>query len=383
MAPLFARFLLTRVTRLALLMLPAMTACRTSATPTDTPSLPVVPVELATATPQGATDAVVVTGRYAARDEVVLAFKTGGVVARVLVDEGAVVRRGQRLAALDLREMDAVVAGARAAMEKAQRDAERLARLAADSVATRAQAQDAATALDAARAALVQAQVNREYGDLTAPEDGVIQQRLLAPGAMAAPGQPVLLLGGARRGAVVRAGLPDRDAVRVRVGDAATVRFAAVDGTPLVGRVLLVGRSADPRTGTYPVEVAVTGADALPLGLVGEVRIVPAAPSAAGATRATASRHEGSVAVPMAAVLEPDGDSATVLVMASPRDTVPQPRRVRLLGADGDDARLAGVAPGTLVVARGAAYVTPGTVVRVVAPGSAPGAATAQPEPRP
>ncbi len=383
MAPLFSRFLLVRVTRAALLLLPGLTACRDAADPAATPAPPEIPVELATAVPQGAADVVVVTGRYAARDEVALAFKTGGVVARVLVDEGAVVRRGQRLAALDLREMDAVVAGARAAVDKAQRDAERLARLAADSVATRTQAQDAATALDAARAALAQAQVNREYGDLTAPEDGVIQQRLLAPGAMAAPGQPVLLLGGARRGAVVRAGLPDRDAVRVRVGDAATVRFAAVDGAPLTGRVLLVGRSADPRTGTYPVEVAVTGAEALPLGLVGEVRIVPAAPPAAGATRATASRREGSVAVPMAAVLEPDGDSATVLVMASPRDSVPQPRRVRLLGADGDAARLAGVAPGTLVVARGAAYVTPGTVVRVVVPGRTAGAAAARPEPRP
>jgi hypothetical protein len=56
---------------------------------------------------------------------------------------------------------------------------------------------------------------------------------------------------------------------------------------------------------------------------------------------------------------------------------------VRLLGADGDAARLAGVAPGTLVVARGAAYVTPGTVVRVTAPGRTSGAAVARPEPRP
>lgn len=361
--------------RALLLLLAGAAACRAAA---DTPAAaasPVIPVELAVATPQGATTAVVATGRYGARDEVPLAFKTGGVVARLLVDEGDAVRPGQRLAALDLREMDALVAAARAGVEKAQRDAERLARLAADSVATRTQAQDAATALDAARAALAQAQVNREYSVITAPEGGVIQQRLLAPGALAAPGQPVLVLGGARRGAVMRAGLPDRDAVRVRPGDPATVRFAALDGAPLAGRVLLVGRAADPRTGTYPVEVALTGAGALPLGLVGELRILPR-PTSRPTPGAAAS-----VAVPMAAVLEPDGDSATVLVMVSPRDTVPQPRRVRLLGADGDAALLDGVASGTLVVARGAAYVTPGTVVRVTAP-AAPAAPT-RPEPRP
>ena len=38
-----------------------------------------------------------------------LAFKIGGVVTRVLVDEGDTVRRGQQLAVLDLREINAAV----------------------------------------------------------------------------------------------------------------------------------------------------------------------------------------------------------------------------------------------------------------------------------
>lgn len=351
--------------RLRVLPLLAATAC------TDRAAEPpaarqAIPVEVAVAADAGVADPVVATGRYAARDEIPLAFKTGGVVARLLVDEGAAVRRGQLLAALDLREIDALVARAQAGADKAQRDHDRAARLAADSVATRAQLQDAATALDAARADLAQARVNREYSVITAPEAGVVQQRLLVAGALAAPGQPVLLLGGARRGAVVRAGVADRDAVRLRVGDAATARFSAFPGRAFAGRVVLVGRAADPRTGTYAVEVALTEAGSLPLGLVGDLRITPGARAAA--------RRRGT-AVPMTALLEPDGDSATVLVMASARDTVPLPRRVGVRGAAGDQALVDGLPAGTLVVARGAAYVTPGTVVRVTSADTAIAAA--------
>lgn len=346
-------------------------ACTGGAEHGRPPATTAVPVELATARPAGTADPVIATGRYAARDEVPLAFKTGGIVARVLVDEGDVVRQGQLLAALDLREIEALVAAARAGVEKAQRDHDRLQRLLDDSVATRAQVQDAATALEAARAGLAQAQVNRDYSVITAPEPGVVQQRLLAPGALAAPGQPVLQVGGARRGAVLRVGLADREAVRVRPGDAATVRFVALEGTTLSGTVTLVGRSADPRTGTYLVEVALVGAASLPLGLVGEARIAP---------RAGAVGGRRGVAVPMTALLEPDGDSATVLLLATARDSLPQPRRVRLLGTAGDEALLDDLAPGTLVVARGAAYVTPGSAVRVVAPVPA---GNAPQEPRP
>lgn len=350
--------------RLRFLPLLAATAC-TDGAGGATAIRQVVPVELAVAADAGVTDPVVATGRYAARDEIPLAFKTGGVVARLLVDEGDAVRRGQLLAALDLREIDALVARAQAGVDKAQRDHDRVARLAADSVATRAQLQDAATALDAARADLAQARVNREYSVITAPEAGVVQQRLLVAGALAAPGQPVVLLGGGRRGAVVRAGVPDRDAVRLRVGDAATARFAALPGRDFTGRVVLVGRAADARTGTYAVEVALSGAATLPLGLVGELQITPR--TAPRGTPSTAAGARRGVAVPMTALLEPDGDSAWVLVLPSARDTVPLARRVGVRGVAGDRALVDGMPAGTLVVARGAAYVTPGTVVRVTA----------------
>ena len=315
-----------------------------------------VSVEVAEVSDRLETNVVIAIGRYAPRDEIPLAFKTGGIVARVDVEEGVRVRQGQRLAALDLREIDAMVARAQAGADKAQRDRDRVARLAADSVATRAQFQDAETGLAAARADLAQALVNREYSVITAPEDGVIQQRFVVAGTLVSPGMPVLLLGGGRRGAVMRVALADRDVVRVRAGDAARATFSALPDRTFDGRVTLVGQAADPRTGTYPAEIALRDASALPLGLLGEVRIT------AGSTRG--ARRRGG-AIPMTALLETDADSATVLTLTSRRDTLPVARRVRIVSLVEDHALVEGLAIGTLVIARGAAFVTPGAMVRV------------------
>jgi multidrug efflux system membrane fusion protein len=72
-----------------------------------------VPVRIAAVTEAG--DATIsATGTLGAKDEIPLAFKIGGVVSAVSVDDGARVRAGQPLAALDLREIDAGVAKATA-----------------------------------------------------------------------------------------------------------------------------------------------------------------------------------------------------------------------------------------------------------------------------
>ncbi|HEX5634197.1 MAG TPA: biotin/lipoyl-binding protein, partial [Gemmatimonadales bacterium] len=85
-------------------------------------SVKVVPITDTTAAPT-----IVASGRVEARDELDLSFKVGGVVASVGVDEGDRVREGQVLATLALPEIDAQVAKAAAGLEKAERDAARVA----------------------------------------------------------------------------------------------------------------------------------------------------------------------------------------------------------------------------------------------------------------
>lgn len=294
------------------------------------------------------------TGTLRSKDEIELSFKMPGVVARVLVAEGQQVRRGQTLATLDLREIDAQVMAAQSGLAKARRDLERAEALYADSVATLAQVQDARTGAEVARSAVQAAAFNRRYAAIVAPADGVVLRKRAQDGELVGPGTPVLVLGSSERGQVLRVGVADRDAVRLKVGDAAVVRFDAFPGEAFAGSVREIAPSADPRTGTYQVEVSVTaGGRALASGLVGRVEIRPAA----GTEMAL---------VPIQAILEADGAAATVYTLT------PDGRRARRLPVQvgfiqGERVAVSGGLEGVRsVVTDGAAYLGDGSAVKVV-----------------
>jgi RND family efflux transporter MFP subunit len=216
-----------------------------------------------------------------------------------------------------------------------------------------AQLQDAETAAELARADLDAATFNRRYASIVAASAGVILSRSAEPGEMVSPGAEILVLGSRARGTVFRAGLSDRDVVRIAHGDGATVEFDAVPGRTFEGTVTEIGSAARAGTGTYTVEVSIRDGRGLAAGLVGTVRIEPRQ-----GLRATM--------VPIEAVLEADGDAATVFVLSGDGGTVER-RRIRLARLDGGRvAVVAGLAAGERVITEGAAYLDDGAKVRVV-----------------
>lgn len=315
------------------------------------PQDPAIAVRIADVENASVAAVVTGTGTLGAKDEIPLAFKIGGVVANVLVDEGARVRAGQRLAALDLREIDAMVDKATVGVEKARRDAARAERLYKDSVATLSQMQDARSALDAAKADLEAAKVNREYAVISAPNDGIILKRSANPGAQVAPGTQIVLFGSASRGTVLRVGLADRDAVRVHDGDAATIEFDAFGSREFSGRVRQVGASADARTGTYVVEIAVAGGERLPSGLVGRARI------AARATAANRAADADVLAIPAEALVEGDGSSGVVFTLDRATHRARR-HAVSLVGVSGDRVLVRGLDGAAPVITSGAAWLS-------------------------
>ena len=294
------------------------------------------------------------TGVVAAKEEIPLGFKIGGVLLALDVHEGDRVRAGQTLAALDLREIDALVTKARSAAAKAERDHARVRALFADSVASLAQLQDTETALEVARADLQAAQVNQRYATIVAPSDGVVLRRLAEPGQTVAPGAPVVVLGSAAHGTVLRVGLADRDVVRVRIGDRAMVRVDAWPDRALGGTVRQIAAAATPGTGTYAVEIALDSSAGVASGMVGHAEI------------AVAARARVPV-VPVEALLEADGDRAAVYTLGD--DGLARRVPVRVAWVRGDRVALrdveGGLAGVRAVVTDGAAYLEDGARARV------------------
>lgn len=350
-------------------------ACNRSAEGKTAPPELVTPVQMAAVLPAGQSATVSATGTLGAKDEVTLSFKIGGVVGRVLVDDGTRVRRGQVLAALDQREIDALIAKATAGAEKARRDAARAERLYRDSVATLAQYQDAQTARDAAEADLRAARVNHEYSRIVAPGDGVVLMRIANPGQIVGAGAPVIQFASRGRGSVLRAGVPDREVVRLRPGDAAEVAFEAVPGRVFKGKVSQVGAAADPRTGLFVVEVSLEGVASLPSGLVGRVVIAPGGTGGVRVRKGKGAEQpvgdaksvDGESAVfsiPAEALVEGDRERGTVFTVDG-SGTRARRLQVSLVGLAGDRVLVRGLDGVARVVRSGASWLGDSTRVEI------------------
>jgi RND family efflux transporter MFP subunit len=313
---------------------------------------PAVPVRLAPVEPGPIAYPIRAAGVVATKDGWDLSFKVGGLLARVEVRDGERVVRGQVLARLDATELAAGVLQAREGLEKARRDAARVAWLVANETAPRTAADDTRTAQAIAEAQLAAAEFNLRHATLVARDDGWVDRRLAEPGEVVAPGRAVLRVSGVGRGFVVRASLPEHDVLGLRPGTPATVALDADPARPLAGHVTEIGRTAARGTGTYEVEVALDEARArsLPSGLTAKVEIARTVPA------------QG--AVPLAAVVDGDGEAGAVFVVAQ---GVARRVPVRIALLEGERAILAAGAAGIdRVVTDGAPRLADGTRVEIV-----------------
>ena len=260
-----------------LILLMLAVACREKGSKTGEKELGSIPVEVTVVKKRVLTIPIRESGQLAAKDMIKLAFKTGGIIESISVDDGENVVKGEKLAALNLSEIKARVNEASLAWRKAVNDYKRVLNLYRDSVATLEQLEHIRTARDIALNNLQIARFNLKHSVIKAPSDGKILKKLADAGEMIAPGYPVLLFASTEKAWVVRCHVPDVDIVRMNQGDTAHMRFDAWPGRLFTGIVSELGSAADPYTGTYEVEITMDPSELkLVAGLIANVEIYPA-----------------------------------------------------------------------------------------------------------
>jgi RND family efflux transporter MFP subunit len=339
-----------------LLTLAGVLACSEPSAAPAPPAAEPQPVRTAAVRREAVAAPVRATGVITGKEEARLSFKIPGLVERVLVDEGDVVASGALLATLAPEEASSRVVQARMAYEKAQRDLARAEQLFAEGVAPLAQVQDARTQVDVTQAAVTMARFDAQHAAIRAPADGVILARLAEPNEMVAAGAPIVAFKAAGEGWIVRVGVADRDVVRLTLGDTAKVETNAHPGRPLAGTVTQIAAAASPATGTFDVELGLTPGE-LPLfsGLHARVEIEPGV-------------RETLVLVPIEALVEGDGDAASVFTLDAERThAVRSAVRIAFLSGTWAALRSGGDALSE-VVTEGAGWLQHGAPVRVLAP---------------
>jgi len=318
---------------------------------------PATPVMASTVRPAPSARDVSAYGVVRTDKEGKLAFKIGGYLKDIKVDMGDHVVKGQVLARLDQREIDAEAARASAAAAKAKRDFTRIQPLLKNGYVSQQKVDDAKSALTMANAELANVNFNRSLATIIAPSDGVILARHVDQNEIVAAGTPILTVSQGERELILKASLSDRDVAALKVGDKADVTLDAFRNTKVEGHVRRISAMSDERTGTFDVEILLDNAPkGTESGFIGMARI-------------RSSEQTGApvaLAIPASAILEGHGASATVYVIDKSSMTV-KLTRVGLAGFEGDDVLIStGLKAGDNVVSAGAPYLREGSPVKIV-----------------
>ena len=252
--------------------------------------------------------------------------------------------RDSILSALEFRQVEQQLASARAQVAQAD----------AGIAQARGQLGAARAQVSAANAGVQGAQSQLANTRIVAPFAGVVEARLMEPGELASPGQPVVRLVGA--GSVkVSAGVPERYAGEIEPGTQVRVSPNAYTVEPRGGRVTFVGLAIDEGSRTFPVEIAVENADrALKPSMVVRLDV-------------TRDVLEGAISVPQEAVVRDErGTSVFVAVAGQGSGTVAARRVVELGPSSGDEVVLtSGVEAGDRIIVSGQSSLAEGDLVRI------------------
>lgn len=305
---------------LAVFVAMALSGCTTA--PSVPKADPLISVRLGQVQTADAAQSVAGAGTLALRLETPLGFTSAGRIARILVQEGDVVERGQLLAVLDTTSVEADLSAATAEAVRAEAELKRSTMLFKDGWVTQPRVDSARAAAESARAAVRARGFARDTAKIVAPSSGIILARAAEPSQIVNAGTPVVVIGETGGGFVLRIALGDRDVARVSPGAPASVQFEGLGPEVFRGQVIEVGGRAGSGTGAFGIEIALPRDLRLRSGLIGTA-IVTAAPLQGAAKR---------VIVPPTALLSPRAGGAVVYVVGDDN-------RARLRTVTIDDTR--------------------------------------------
>ena len=262
--------------------------------PTKSPSkgLPGDVRELAAAVDKAGQESAALSSRYsgefvsAQRSEVTP--RIGGRVKSVAVDEGSLVAAGSVLLELeteyldiDVKQAEADVARAQAALVEAERDAQRKTELVAKGSVSEAASLRSASmygqakaGLDAANARLTLAKTRRADAVMKAPFQGVVEKRRVNVGERLAEATPAFLIVQLAP-LKLRFRVRESDLTLVHKGQGVEAEVDAYPGMTFRGVISIAGGAIDPATRTFLAEARFNNHDLkLRPGLFARVRVL-------------------------------------------------------------------------------------------------------------
>lgn len=340
-----------------------------------------VPVEIATVEIRDLPGYLSSTSTLEAENRAELVAKAAGEVRSLRVEEGDWVREGQVLLELDGDAQQVALEEMTARAHKLKADLERAEALKARELASAKDLADVRLIYEQAEAARKSAELQYQYTRVTAPFTGRIVRRTVDRGQNVSPGTPLFTLVDPDP-LLANIYLPEKDAMRLRVGEEIRVSPDAHADRDYLGAILRISPIVDERTGTVKVTCRVNGpapdqersddATPTPEGTGEPVRIgdrptedAPLRPGSFVRVKLLTGIRKDAHLLAKRALVPEGGENYVFKVTA---DSV---RKVGVLLGGADDRSveiLAGLDPGDQVVSVGQGALKNGAKIRILPP---------------
>jgi RND family efflux transporter MFP subunit len=237
-----------------------------------------VRVDVATLTESEAALDVTVPGEVKGSRDADLASPGGGLVEKVLVEEGATVRSGQVLALVDASLRGVQLEQVRTELEQARKDAERAKALA--DLVSEADRERSSTGVKLLESKLRMARLEVGRATIKAPFAGIVARVDVEEGEVVMPGAPVVRV--VKLDPVeVDLSVPDRDVVAMRIGESVTIDAGAHPGVAQ-GKIVRISPAGNLETRAFTVGVEASNPEGKLLpGMIANVRVRRALPKGA------------------------------------------------------------------------------------------------------
>jgi HlyD family secretion protein len=215
----------------------------------------------------------------------------------------------------------------------------------------------AAGQLESAKGKYLGAEAQLSYSEIRSPIDGVVTDRPLYPGEMAAAGTAIVTVMDVSS-VIAKAHIPQADAALLKVGDKGTITVPGLD-EPVEGKITVVSPALDPNSTTVEVWLEAKNPKQ-------ELK-----PGTSVQLSLTAKTVKHALVVPAAAVITAADGSSAVMITGS--DGKAHQKTVKLgIRQDDDMQILEGVTEADKVVSSGAYGLPDNTRIKIEAPAETP-----------
>ncbi|HLV47155.1 MAG TPA: efflux RND transporter periplasmic adaptor subunit [Flavobacterium sp.] len=197
----------------------------------------------------------IANGTFIPKQEVKLSAETAGLVSRVLVDEGSVVKAGQTLAVIKADKQNVNVANAQAVFDNAQAEVARFESAYATGGVTKQQLDQVKLQLENAKNNLRSAEIAAGDVNITASFSGIVNTKNIEPGSYVNPGMELFEVVNVST-LKLKVNVDEKNVGALKVGQSVKVESPVLSDKEFTGKISFIAPKADASL-NFPVELEI------------------------------------------------------------------------------------------------------------------------------